>query len=241
VAGNTGVACGCDDVRDARNTYPEVEIVLEGLLGMTWPSTRTLIISGLIVLGVALAGLGGWAWWDAQQRRSLAATAEVMARVQPAFAPDAAAEVKTAAIRDLEQLLQRYPSARTVPTVAYELGNLRFSAGQYAAARAAYEIALQRGASGMVAAMTRAALARTWEAERDFNNAANAYAALVKSLDPRSFLYEDALIDQARVLELAGKKAEAVALYQKILKDLPTAKRSDDIRSRLASLGTAAR
>ncbi|RPH80882.1 MAG: hypothetical protein EHM88_12015, partial [Candidatus Rokuibacteriota bacterium] len=128
---------------------------------------------------------------------------------------------------------------RTVPSVAYELGNLRFSAGQYAAARAAYDVALQRGATGVIAAMARAGVARTWEAERDFARAAEAYGALATSLEPRSFLYEDALVDQARALELSGKKAEAVVIYQKILKELPTAKRSDDVRSRLASLGIA--
>ena len=193
---------------------------------MNWlerlPSTRTLIIAGLALVGVALAAFGGWAWWDAQQRRALGATAEVLARVQPAQAPDAPAETRLAAARDLEQLLQRYPSARSVPTVAYEL-------------------ALQRGATGLVAAMARAGVARTWEAERDFGKAAEAYAGLVKSLDPRSFLYEDALIDQARALELGGKKSEAVVIYQKVLKEVPTAKRSDDVRSRLASLGTATR
>ena len=215
--------------------------MLKALLEMTWPPARTLIIAGLAVVVVALAAFGGWAWWDAQQRRTMTATAEVLARVQPALAPDATADVKLAATRDLEQILQRYPSARTVPAAAYELGNVRFAAGQYAAARTAYELALQRGASGLIATMSRAAVARTWEAERDFNQAAMAYGALVKSLDVRSFLYEDALIDQARVLELAGKKAEAVAIYQKLLKEVPTAKRSDDVRSRLASLGTAAR
>jgi tetratricopeptide (TPR) repeat protein len=208
----------------------------------SWPpSTRTVIIASMVVIGVALAAFGGWAWWDAQQRRALAATAEVMARVQPAQAPDATADVKLAAIRELEQLLERYPSAHSVPTTAYELANLRFASGQYAAARAAYTLALERGASGLVAAMARAGVARSWEAERDFGKAADAYAALVQSLDPRSFLYEDALIDQARTLELGGKKAEAIAIYQKLLKELPTAKRADDIRSRLASLGTAAR
>ena len=89
--------------------------------------------------------------------------------------------------------------------------------------------------------MARAGVARTWEAERDFARAADGYAALVKQLDPRSFMYEDALIDQGRALELGGKKAEAIAIYERLLKDVPTAKRSDDVRSRLASLGAAAR
>jgi tetratricopeptide (TPR) repeat protein len=206
---------------------------------MTLPTPRTLVIGGLTLVAVALAAFGGWAWWDAQHRRALGDTAEVLARVQPALAPDATAEAKLTGARELEQLLERFPSARTVPSVAYELGNLRFSAGQYAAARAAYDVALQRGATGVIAAMARAGVAGTWEAERDFTRAAEAYAALATSLEPRSFLYEDALVDQARALELSGKKAEAVVIYHKILKELPTAKRSDDVRSRLASLGIA--
>jgi len=208
---------------------------------LTLPSARTLVVAGLVLVGVALAAFGGWAWWDADQRRTMAVVAEVMTRVYAAEAADATADAKQAAIRDLEQLLQRYPSARTVPAEAYELGNLRFAAAQYAGARAAYELARQRGARGLIAVMARAGVARSWEAERDYGRAADAYAALVKELDPRSFLYEDALIDQARALELGGKKAEAIAAYQRVLKEVPTAKRSDDVRSRLASLGISAR
>ena len=207
----------------------------------TWPATRTLVIAGVILAVVALAALGGWTWWEAQQRRTEAATAEVMARVQAAQPPDATTEARLAAIRDLEQLLQRYPSARSVPESAYELGNLRFAVGQYGPARSAYELALQRGAKGLIASLARAAVARTWEAEHDYGRAADAYAAQLKDLDPRSFLYEDALIDQARVFELAGKKTEAIAAYQRVLKEVPTAKRSDDVRSRLASLGSSTR
>jgi tetratricopeptide (TPR) repeat protein len=208
---------------------------------MTWPSSRTLVIVGVAVVAVALAALGGWAWWDAQQRRALEASAQVLARVQPAFGPDATADVKASAAKELEQLLERYPSARSAPTVAYELGNIRLSAGQYPAARAAYELVLRQGATGVVATMSQAGVARSWESERDFGRAADAYAAMVKSLGLRSFLYEDALMDQARVLELGGKKAEAVAIYERILKEIPTAKRTADIRTRLASLGTASR
>jgi tetratricopeptide (TPR) repeat protein len=212
---------------------------------MNWPPdlppTRTLVIACLVVLGVALAVLGGWIWWGAYQSRVLEAHATVMARIQPGLAPEASAEARAAAANELEQLLQRYPSARTVPEAAYELGNVRFASAQYGPARAAYELALQRGASGLMRSLLRAALARTWEAERDFGNAAQAYAALVKELDPHSFLYEDALLDQARCLEMAGKKDEAIATYERILKEVPTARRAEDVRTRLASLGIATR
>ena len=205
------------------------------------PSTRTLVIAVVIVVVLGLAAFGGWAWYDASQHRVAAAYADVAARVQAAEAPDAPADLKATAIRDLEALLARYPSARGVPQAAFALGNLRFGMKNYAGARAAYELALQRGAPAMIQALARAGIGRTWEAERDFAKAADAYGALVKDLDPRSFAYEDALIDHARALELAGKKAEAVAAYQKVLKDVPNARRADDVRTRLAALGTAAR
>jgi tetratricopeptide (TPR) repeat protein len=190
---------------------------------------------------LALAALGGWTWYGAQQRRVLADHGEVMASVQPALGPEASADVKKAAIHALEQLLERHPSARTVPEAAYELGNIRFAAGQPAAARAAYELAAQRANSALIRALARMGIARTWEAERDFARAAEAYGGLVKDLDSRSFLYEDALLDHARMLELAGKKDEAIATYQRMLKEIPMARRADDVRSRLASLGTTAR
>jgi tetratricopeptide (TPR) repeat protein len=212
---------------------------------LTWPPPlpdgRALLVAGVVVLVLALGALGGWLWWEASQRRMLEAHAAVMARVLPALAADAPADVRTSAIRDLEGLLARYPSARTVPEAAYELGNVRFAAGQYGPARSAYELAVQRSDPGLVRALARGGLARTWEAERDFVRAAEAHGALAKDLDPRNFLYEDALLDQARCLELAGRKDEAIATYQRILKDVPTAKRADDVRTRLASLGTSAR
>lgn len=208
---------------------------------IAWPSARTIAIAVVAVVVLLLAGFGGWLWYDAQQRRVQEAYAEVVARVQLAQAPDAPAETTVTATRDLEQWLSRYPSARAVPQAAYELGNLRFGLKLYAAARSAYELSLQRGASGTLRPLVQASLARTWEAERDFARAADAYGALLKDLSPRSFLYEDALLDQARMFELAGRKADAVAAYQKLLKDVPTARRAEDVRIRLAALGTASR
>ena len=204
-------------------------------------SPRTLVLAGVIVVVVALAAFGGWAWYDASQRRVSAAYADVLSRVQPVEAADGAAQRPASAARDLEQVLARYPSARPVPQAAYELGNVRLAARDFSGARAAYELAVQRGATGTLRTVARTGIARTWEAERDFARAADAYGAIAKDLDPKSFAYEDALLGHARTLEMAGRKPEAVAVYQRLLKDVPNARRADDVRARLAALGTAAR
>jgi len=47
------------------------------------------------------------------------------------------------------------------------------------------------------------------------------------------------LIDLARMEELSGRKAEAVAAYRRILKEVPQARRAEDIRARLLALGAS--
>jgi len=116
------------------------------------------------------------------------------------------------------------------------LGNLRFATGQYAAARVAYELALARGASPTVRMLARSEIAASWEAERDFAKAADLYQGLLGDLQAKDFLYEQTLLDLARVQALAGRRDHAVATYERLLKDLPGSPRVDEARARLASL-----
>jgi tetratricopeptide (TPR) repeat protein len=224
VAGNTEKASDCDE------TSP-----------VNVPETRTLVVAGVVVLAVLAVAFGGWLWYDAQQRHALAAHAEVMARVSAAQGPPATPEARAAAERDLEALITRYPSSATVGQAAYELGNLRYAARKYPEARAAYEIALARGASGTIRTLARAAVGHTWEAEGNFARAIDTYQALAKDLDAKQFLYEDTLLDLARAQEQAGRKADAVATYQRALKEVPGSRRAEEIKIRLASLAAAAK
>jgi tetratricopeptide (TPR) repeat protein len=208
---------------------------------MTWPERRTLIIAGVVLVVVLLGVTGGWLWYLAQQREVSGAYAATMLRVAAARVPKASAEARTAAAIELEQLIARYPSAAAVGEAAYELGNLKYDAKQYPAARSAYEVALGRGVSGTLRTLTRAAIAHTWEAERDYAKAIGSYQALVKNLGPKDFLYEETLMDLARAQELAGKKSEAAETYQKLLKDVPASRRAEDVKSRLAALSAPVR
>lgn len=208
---------------------------------MTWPERRTLIIAGVALGAVLLAATGGWLWYAAQQREVSGAYAATMSRVASARAPRAPAEARTAAAAELEQLIARYPSAPRVAEAAYELGNLKYDAKQYPAARSAYEVALGRGVSGSLRTLTRAAVAHTWEAERDYAKAVDGYEAVVKDLGPKDFLYEETLIDLARAQELAGKKADAAETYRKLLKDVPGSRHAEDVKTRLAALSAPGR
>jgi tetratricopeptide (TPR) repeat protein len=208
---------------------------------MTWPERRTLVIAGLVLVVGLLVATGGWLWYAAQQREVSAAYAATMTRVAAARAPRAPAEARAAAAAELEQLIGRYPSAAAVGEAAYELGNLKYDATQYAAARSAYQVALARGVAGTLRTLSRAGVAHTWEAERDYAKAIEAYRALIKDLGPKDFLYEDTLMDLGRAQELVGEKLQAAETYRRLLKDVPASRRADDVKTRLAALGAPAR
>jgi len=209
-------------------------------VNVVWPSPRTLVAAGVAVVLVGAIAFGGWYWYDRQQRRVGAAYAEVMTRAYAAQTPQVPSDTRTRVARDLEELIARHPSGPSAAEAAYELGNLRYAAQQYAGARGAYEMAVARGGSPTVRTLARASIGYTWEAERNFAKAVEAHQLVARDVGPKDFLYEQTLLDLARVQELAGRPADAIATYQRLLKELPSARRADDIRGRLVTLGAPA-
>lgn len=209
-------------------------------MNVALPAPRTLVAAGLGLVILAAIALGGWYWYDTQQRRVAAAYAQVMTRAYAAQAPQAPSDARARAAQDLEEVIAQHPSGASAAEAAYELGNLRYAAQQYAPARGAYEVAIARGGSPTVRTLARASIGYTWEAERNFAKAVDAYQAVAKELGPKDFLYDQALLDLARAQELAGRTQDAIATYQRLLKDIPAARRADDVRSRLAALGAPA-
>jgi tetratricopeptide (TPR) repeat protein len=197
-------------------------------------------MTALAIVVVAALALGGWYWWDQQQRRVAAAYADALTRAYAAQAPQAPLDVRARAAQDLESVMAQYPSGAATAEAAYELGNLRWAAQQYASARGAYEVAVARGTSTTVRTLARTSIGYTWEAERNFPKAVDAYDAVARDLRPKDFLYEQALIDLGRAQELAGRAPDAIATYQRLLKDVPAGHHSDEVRARLATLGVAA-
>ena len=206
-------------------------------INLTLPSARTLLIG---VAAFVVAGLltgGGWYWQATTQQRAMAVYAEAMTKAQPAQNPDATSETRAAAIRELEAALTQYPSGRDAAQVAYLLGNLRFQSQQYPQARAAYELALAQGAPRTLRTLSRGAVAYTWEADKNYPKAVEAFKAALEGLGPKDFFYEELLLGLGRTQELGGQKAEATATYRRAVTELPNSRRLDEIKARLAELG----
>ena len=200
------------------------------MIRFDWPARQTLVIVAGVVGLVVVLGAGLWYWHNSQERQAAAAYATAMARVQQSRAAQSPPAARAAAIRDLETMLQTYPSASSSPQAAYELATLKYQDRQYAAARGSYELALAKGTEGTLRALARLGIGYTWEAERDFSKAATTYQTLVLDLRPTDALYEEALVDLGRAQELAGRKDDAVQTYRRLLKDRPKSPRADDLR-----------
>ena len=204
----------------------------------TWrPAPRTLLTVGLALLLLIVIVGGAWLWSSAQEERAQSVHAEALGRVAAVRgAQDTAAAAE--AMRALEGALAQAPSAALAAQSAYELGNLRFDAGAYPAARAAYEIAVAKATSATVKTLARAGVAATWEAQREYAKSVDAYAAAVAAEKPGAFYYEDLLLGLGRAQELAGRREDAIQTYRRLLKDVPKLQRESEVRGRLASLSS---
>jgi tetratricopeptide (TPR) repeat protein len=197
---------------------------------------RWVLAAGVGLLVLLGLGFGAWSWYSAVQARGLQELAQASALAQEALGPQGTLTQREAAIRRLEEAIARYPSNRSVPQAAYHLGNLRYDAHAYEAARGAYTLALAKGASGSLTHLCRLGVGYAWEGQGNYGNALAAYQEALLHLGPTDFLYEEVLMAVARAAELTGKLDQALESYRRILREVPQTRRADDIRWRLASL-----
>ena len=196
-----------------------------------------MILAGVGLLVVVALGAGGWYWHIVSQRHAMAAYAEAMTRAQPALSAQTTAEARAAGIRELETALAQYPSGAGAAQVAYELGSLRYDAQQYAQARGAWDLAVAQGAPRTLKALSQGGVAYTWEAERNYPKAVEAFKVALTGLGPKDFYYEELILGLGRTQELSGQKADAIATYRRALGELAQSRRLEEIKARLAALG----
>jgi tetratricopeptide (TPR) repeat protein len=207
------------------------------MLKLTVPTGRTLVIAGVALLVLVALGAGGWYWHTVSQRHAMVAYADALTRAQPALSGQASADARATGIRELETALTQYPSGPGAAQVAYELGSLRYDAQQYAQARGAWDLAVAQGAPRTLKALSLGGVAYTWEAERNYAKAVDAFKIALTGLGPKDFYYEELIFGLGRTQELAGQKADAIATYRRALGELAQSRRLEEIKARLAALG----
>jgi hypothetical protein len=137
----------------------------------------------------------------------------------------------------VEQFLQghvsAHPNTRATVYSLYYLGSIAFFRGNYDLSITRFRAGIATGKEvGIMRHLLRYGIASSLEAKGDFPAAAAAYrdAGAVAEANMKT----QSRMGEARVLGLAGRKTEAVALYRLILKEAPESPLRDLIEIRLA-------
>ena len=198
--------------------------------------TRWILLAVTAMLLLALVGVGAWSWLGHREEAAQAALGAVLVSAQGALGAGQPTDLETAAAT-LRQFLGSHPRARAAQQAWYVLGQVEFRRSQWDAAAAAFGEASRRD-PGSISILSRLGQGYAHEAKGEPARALEAYQQALSGLGPKDFLYGDLLLAKARAQELTKDSAGAIASYKQYLKDLPSADRAEDVRIRLALLGS---
>jgi tetratricopeptide (TPR) repeat protein len=199
-------------------------------------SIRWTFLAVTSVLLLALVGAGVWSWLGRQEDAAQRALGAALVTAQRAVGSGQAADLETA-VTALRQFLASHSGTQASHQAWYVLGQVEFRRSQWDAAAAAFGEASRRD-RGSIGALSRLGQGYAHEAKGDAARALEVYQQALSGLGPKDFLYGDLLLAKARAQELTKDSAGAVTTYKQYLKDLPTADRVQDVRIRLALLGS---
>lgn len=195
---------------------------------------------GLSVVGVLvllLVASGVWSWQGRREAAAQQALGHVAASAQRSVGSGQPGELEGSA-KALRDFLSAHASAHAAQQAWYILGQVEFRRREWDAASSAFAEAARRG-GGSIAVLSRLGQGHALEAKGDPSRALEAYQQGLAGRGPKDFLYGELLLAKARAQELGKDSPGAVATYKQYLKDLPSSDRSEDVRIRLALLGTA--
>ena len=206
------------------------------LAGLPATIRWTLLAVGGLFLLTLIAG-GVWSWRGHQEEVARRALGPALATAERAVGSGQPADLEAAAAA-LRQFLTSHPSAQASHQAWYFLGQVEFRRSQWDPAVAAFGEAARRD-RGSIGALSRLGQGYALEAKGDAVRALEVYQQALNGLGPKDFLYGDCLLAKARAQELAKDSTGAIATYKQYLKDLPSADRVQEVRIRLALLGSA--
>jgi tetratricopeptide (TPR) repeat protein len=198
---------------------------------------RWSILSAGSALLLALIAAGVWSWYGRREAAAQQAIGTVLGTVQRAIGSGQAAELDAAA-KTLNAFLASHSTTRAGQQGFYLLGQVEFQRRQWDAAAAAFAEAARRD-GGSIGLLSRLGHGYAYEAKGDPARALEVYQQALGGRGPKDFLYGDLLLAKARVQEQTKDSGGAIATYKQYLKDLPAADRVQEVRIRLALLGSA--
>jgi len=210
---------------------------------VAWSKENQLKITAgiLVVVGVLVITLGGRAYFQWRDRQAAAEIWPYLNQARMMMATPGAASPGTigAMERTLSALVSKHKGTKTALFAQYYLGNMAFGRGDFEVSASRYSEAIEKAGKKdrLIVFLLNTGLGSSLEASGDYAGAADAYgkAADAKGSADLS-LRTIAQLDKARVLELADKKSEAVALYRRILEEDPESTQKSLIEIKIARL-----
>jgi cytochrome c-type biogenesis protein CcmH/NrfG len=206
------------------------------LYGLPSPLRWTLLsILGVLVLLVVASGI--WSWLGRQEAAAQQALGPVAATAQRIAGSGQPGELEGSA-KALREYLTHHSATRAGQQAWFLLGQVEFRRERWDEASTAFAEAARRD-GGSIAALSRMGQGYAQEAKGEAARAVEAYQQALAGRGPTDFLYGELLLAKARAQELSKDSAGAVVTYKQYLKDLPSSDRVDDVRIRLALLGSS--
>jgi len=197
---------------------------------------RTKFTAGAIgIVAVAALVLGVQAYLQWEENRSARDLWPTLDRAQQLLQVPYAADPSQLA--DVERFLQghvsAHPNTRATMYSLYYLGSIAFHRGNFDLAVTQFRAGIATGKeAGIMRYLLQDGIASSLEAKGDFPAAAEAYRGT--SAVAGANMMTLSRMGEARVLGLAGKKTEAMALYRLILKENPETPLRDLVEIQLA-------
>src|SRR5687767_12678400 len=209
---------------------------------------REVGVAAIVVILIAVAVIGYFAWQSRVEGRAGALLAEAMivseARVGPPPAPGTPAtgpsfptdrEKYDATAAKFKAVADRYPSSDAGLFARYREGSTQMALGNTKEAAAAYQQVIDRAGNNLYGQMARLGLAEAQAREGQYDSAINTYKGLAENRDG-PLPVDGILMQLGRTYLEAGKAAEAQQTFNRVVEEFPESPFSGDARKELDSL-----
>ena len=196
---------------------------------------KLIVISSVAILAMVTT-LGIQAYLNYRASQASQALAMVFDDFVACMVGQSDAARAEAAAKGLAQVVEQYGATHAGIQARLALGELLLRQGQAEKAeKALLGLSEEPDLPAPLAPLTLAALGRSLEQRQKLAEAAEAYANAAKAAGPQqAALYR---LDRARVLEAAGDKSQAEALYRALLRESKDPTLMQTARQRLAAMG----
>jgi len=192
-------------------------------------------ILGVVALFAIVLGTRAYLQWE-EDKSSLDLWPHLNRAQEFLQAPNEADPEKLASLEQfLAAHVKMHPKTRAGVYARYYLGSIAFQRRNFDLSATQFRAGIATGKSvGIMEYLLREGVARALEAKGDYAGAADAYRDAAQTAQGE--MRAQSLQGEARNLALAGKKAEAVSLYRKILQENPETRSRDMIEIQLAQM-----